>query len=126
MPGRASCSGSWASGSWRPGSERFYGELFGWTFTEEGSAGGGSYRVTGAGGDTGIGGGIRATDGTSPNYAILYAEVTDVADACRRAEAAGGRVVVPARTTPTGLTLARVIDPVGNRLGVFASPPAQG
>ncbi|MEU7924580.1 VOC family protein [Micromonospora sp. NPDC049801] len=105
--------------------ERFYGELFGWTFNEEGSADGGSYRVTGAGGDTGIGGGIRATGGTSPNYAILYAEVADVEETCRRAEAAGAQVVVPARTTPTGLTLAQLIDPVGNRLGVFAPPPRQ-
>ncbi|MFI5925100.1 VOC family protein [Micromonospora sp. NPDC051543] len=105
--------------------EHFYGDLFGWTFVEEGSADGGSYRVTGAGGETGIGGGIRALDGTSPNYAIFYAEVADVADTCRRAEAAGGRVLVPARTTPTGLTLAHLIDPAGNHLGVFTSPPAQ-
>ncbi|MDG4805455.1 VOC family protein [Micromonospora sp. WMMD1120] len=106
--------------------ERFYGDLFGWTFAEEGAADGGSYRVTGAGGDTGIGGGVRATDGSTPNYAIFYAEVTDVAETCRRAEAAGGRVLVPARTTPTGLTLAHLVDPAGNRVGVFTSPPQQG
>ncbi|MCG5439607.1 VOC family protein [Micromonospora foliorum] len=105
--------------------ERFYGELFGWTFEEEGAAGGGSYRVTGAGGDTGIGGAIRALDGTSPNYAVFYAEVPDVSEMCRRAEAAGGKVLVAARTTPSGLTLAHLLDPAGNRLGVFTSPPGQ-
>ena len=38
----------------------FYAELFGWAFTEEGTATGGSYRTTGAGQPAGIGGGIRA------------------------------------------------------------------
>ncbi|MGC4832304.1 VOC family protein [Micromonospora arida] len=102
--------------------ERFYGEMFGWTFEEQGSANGGSYRVTGAGGDNGIGGAIRTTDGTSPNYVVFYAEVDDVAETCRRAEAAGGRVLVPARTTPSGLTSAHLLDSTGNRLGVFSPP----
>ncbi|MEU7655480.1 VOC family protein [Micromonospora taraxaci] len=105
--------------------ERFYGELFGWTFEEQGSSDGGSYRVTGAGGDTGIGGAIRAIDGTSPNYAVFYAEVTDVAETCRQAEAAGGKVLVAPRTTPAGLTLAHLLDPAGNHLGLFAPPPGQ-
>ncbi|MEW2142527.1 VOC family protein [Micromonospora vinacea] len=105
--------------------ERFYGELFGWTFEEQGSTSGGSYRVTGAGGDTGIGGAIRAIDGTSPNYAVFYAEVADVEETCRQAEAAGGQVLVPARTTPSGLTLAHLLDSTGNRLGVFSPPPQQ-
>ncbi|MEU5965891.1 VOC family protein [Micromonospora parva] len=105
--------------------EKFYGELFGWTFEEQGPANGGSYRVTGAGGDTGISGAIRATDGSSPNYAMFYAEVADVEETCRRAEAAGGRVLVPARTTPSGLTSAHLLDPTGNRVGVFSPPPQQ-
>ena len=105
--------------------EKFYGELFGWTFEEQAPANSGSYRVTGAGGDTGISGAIRATDGSSPNYAVFYAEVADVAETCQRAEAAGGRVLVPARTTPSGLTSAHLIDPTGNRLGVFSPPPQQ-
>ncbi|MEV4657747.1 VOC family protein [Micromonospora sp. NPDC049301] len=104
--------------------ESFYGELFGWTFEEQGSADGGSYRVTGAGGDSGIGGAIRATGGTAPNYAVFYAEVADVDETCRRAEAAGGKVLVPPRTAPSGLTLAHLLDPAGNRVGVFTPPPA--
>ena len=104
------------------GGGAFYGELFGWTFEEQG-ANGGSYRVTGAGGDAGIGGAIRATDGTSPNYAVFYAEVADVAETCRRAEAAGGKVLVPVRTAPSGLTFAHLLDPAGNHFGVFTPPP---
>ncbi|SCL37948.1 hypothetical protein GA0070624_6045 [Micromonospora rhizosphaerae] len=111
-------------GSDRPAeAEKFYGELFGWTFEEQGGPGG-SYRVTEAGAGEGIGGAIRATDGKSPNYAIFYAEVADVAETCRRAEAAGGKVLVPLRTAPSGLTFAHLRDPSGNHLGVFTPPPA--
>ncbi|WP_433282552.1 VOC family protein [Micromonospora sp. CA-244673] len=112
-------------GSDRPAEvERFYADLFGWTFEEQGGPGA-SYRQTAAGGERGIGGAIRATDGSSPNYAIFYAEVADVADTCRRAEAAGGKVLVPPRSAPSGLTHAQLLDPSGNHLGVF-TPPAGG
>ncbi|MBY8873924.1 VOC family protein [Micromonospora sp. PLK6-60] len=100
--------------------ERFYGEMFGWSFEEQGGPAA-SYRVTAAGGEQGIGGAIRVTEGQPP-YAIFYAEVADVADACRRAEAAGGKVVSPPRTAPSGLVSAHLVDPVGNRLGVFTPP----
>ncbi|NBE83897.1 VOC family protein [Micromonospora rubida] len=104
--------------------ERFYGELFGWAFEEQGAPGR-SYRVTGGGsGDGGIGGAIRGSVGDAPNYAIFYAQVADVADACRRAEAAGGKVLVPPVTAPTGLTHAQLADPSGSRFGVFTPPPA--
>lgn len=104
--------------------ERFYADLFGWTFAEQGEANGGSYRVTTAGGEQGIGGAIRATNGDSPNYAIFYAEVADVAQTCRRAEASGGKVLVALRTAPSGLTFAHLLDPSGNHIGVFTPPPA--
>ncbi|MER7167468.1 VOC family protein [Micromonospora sp. NPDC000207] len=102
--------------------QRFYGEVFGWSFEEQGAVDGGSYLVTGAGGGTGIGGAIRASHGT-PNYAIFYAEVPDVSEVCRRAEAAGGRVLVPPQTAPTGLTFAHLLDPTGNHLGIYTPPP---
>ncbi|NES14003.1 MULTISPECIES: VOC family protein [Micromonospora] len=103
--------------------ERFYADLFGWTFEEQGGPGA-SYRQTAAGEEQGIGGAIRATNGQSPNYAIFYAEVADVAETCRRAEAAGGKVLVPLRTTPSGLTFAHLLDPSGNHIGVFTPPAA--
>ncbi|WP_229403517.1 VOC family protein [Micromonospora okii] len=102
--------------------ERFYAELFGWAFEEQGAPGR-SYRVTEGGGDRGIGGAIRASDGSTPNYAVFYAQVANVADACRRAEAAGGTVLVPPVTVPSGLTFAQLADPSGSRLGVY-TPPA--
>ncbi|KXK61932.1 glyoxalase [Micromonospora rosaria] len=102
--------------------EGFYGGLFGWSFEEQGTVDGGSYRVTGAGGPAGVGGAIRATDDGVPGYAVFYVQVPNVADACRRAESAGGRVVRPPVTAPSGLVHARLADPTGNEFGVFASP----
>ncbi|SCG48504.1 VOC family protein [Micromonospora coxensis] len=104
--------------------QRFYGELFGWTFEEQGTPER-SYRVTGAGGDQGIAGGIWATNGAAPNYAVFYAQVADVAQTCRQAEAAGGKVLVPPRSNDKGLTFAHLLDPTGNHFGVF-TPPAGG
>ncbi|ADL48144.1 MULTISPECIES: VOC family protein [Micromonospora] len=110
-------------GSDRPDeAQRFYSELFGWSFDEQGGPGL-SYRQTAAGGERGIGGAIRDTD--TGNYAIFYAEVTDVPETCRRAEATGGTVLTAPVTTPTGLVRALLRDPSGNLLGVF-TPPAEG
>ena len=107
-------------GSDRPDeAQRFYSELFGWSFDEHG----GPYRQTAAGGQRGIGGAVRDTD--AGNYAIFYAEVADVAEICRRAEATGGVVVTGPVTTPAGLVRALLRDPSGNLLGVF-TPPAGG
>ncbi|RKN50926.1 VOC family protein [Micromonospora endolithica] len=103
--------------------ERFYADVFGWSFAEEGTPEA-SYRVVPPGPDGSIQGAVRATGGVGPNYAVFYVQVPDVAQACRQAEAAGGTVLAPARTTPAGLTLTHLADPVGNRFGVFATPPA--
>ena len=68
-------------GSDRPDeAQRFYTDLFGWSFEEQG----GPYRQTTAGGEGGIGGAIRSLGGDEANYAIFYAEVADVAETCRR------------------------------------------
>ncbi|MGW3894580.1 VOC family protein [Micromonospora profundi] len=112
-------------GSDRPDeAQRFYTDLFGWSFEEQGGPGG-SYRQTTAGGGRGIGGAIRGLGGDEANYAIFYAEVADVAETCRRAESAGGTVLVAPVTTPAGLVRAWLRDPSGNRFGVF-TPPAGG
>ncbi|MET8310570.1 MULTISPECIES: VOC family protein [unclassified Micromonospora] len=102
--------------------QRFYGDLFGWSFTEEG-AGGASYRTTEGGAGEGIGGAIRGTGGQGPNYAIFYVQVNDVAGTCQRAEAAGGKVLVPVKVNDNGLTFAHLLDPAGNHVGVFTPPP---
>ncbi|NYF54423.1 VOC family protein [Micromonospora purpureochromogenes] len=102
---------------------KFYTDVFGWAFTEQGSPET-SYRVVEPGPEGSIQGAIRATGGAGPNYAVFYVQVADVADTCRRAEAAGGKVLVPLKSNDNGLTFAHLLDPAGNHFGVFAPPPA--
>ena len=102
--------------------ERFYGDVFGWTFADDPDSTM-PYRIVTTPAAGSIGGGVLGTGGAVPGYAIFYVLVADVAAACSQAEAAGGRVLVPATTNNVGLTFAHLADPAGNRFGVF-SPPA--
>ncbi|WP_433377060.1 VOC family protein [Actinoplanes sp. CA-142083] len=109
--------------------ERFYGDVFGWTFGDDtgaaAGADGSAYRMVTPPGAERPTGGIFPTGGKMPNYAIFYVLVTDPAEACRAAEAAGGKVLVAPQTTPDGLSFAHLLDPSGNHFGVF-TPPAGG
>jgi predicted enzyme related to lactoylglutathione lyase len=102
--------------------ERFYGELFGWSFTDDDS--GLPYRIVTTPAPDSIRGGVFATGGQLPNYAVFCVVVPDTDEACRRAEAAGGKVLVPTQRTEAGLAFAHLLDPAGNQFGVF-TPPGQ-
>jgi len=103
--------------------ERFYGDLFGWSFTVE-DDGGLPYRAVDTKVAGSIGGGVFPTGGKAPNYAIFYVVVDDVAETCRRAEASGGKVIVPPQTTSNGLTFANLLDPSGSHFGVYTPSAA--
>ena len=105
------------------GAERFYGDLFDWTFAADPNSGAAYRLVTPAGGGRGRQGGISATGGESPNRAAFFVVVSDVAAAAEQAERLGGKVATPPQTTPNGLTFAHLLDPAGNHFGVY-SPPA--
>lgn len=94
--------------------QRFYGEVFGWTFADDRG-----YRIVSTPAEGGLNGGIFNTEGNVPNYAIFTVLVDDTAEACRRIEAAGGKVLVPPQGDPEGLSYAHVLDPSGNHFGVF-------
>jgi predicted enzyme related to lactoylglutathione lyase len=99
------------------GAERFYHELFGWTV--EGGAGPEvPYRplVTP---DGTIGGAIFGTEGRVPNHAMICVVVDDVAKTVEAAQALGATVAFPVSTTPDGLVFADLLDPSGNRIGVY-------
>jgi uncharacterized protein len=108
--------------------ERFYGDVFGWTFTDDAastSPGDAAYRTITTTADSGLAqGGLFATGGKVPNYAVFYVLVADVAGTCRQAEAAGGKVLVAPATAPDGLTFAHLLDPSGNHIGVYTPPAA--
>jgi uncharacterized protein len=99
--------------------KRFYGDLFGWAYENDGG-----YSEVTTPGLSGPTGGIRDTGGESPNYAIFYVTVEDVAATVTKAESLGAKTVVPATTTPDGLVFAQLLDATGNHFGVF-SPPSK-
>jgi uncharacterized protein len=97
----------------------FYGDLFGWTFGDDGP-----YRMVDTGSVTGIKGGLADTQGNLPNHAIFYVEVPDVAATCVEAETLGGKVLLPPTDAEGGLVFAYLLDSVGNHIGVWTPPSA--
>ncbi len=104
------------------GAEKFYGELFGWSFTadEDSAQGGLDYRLIGYQGADGFKGGLYATDGSIPRHAVFTVAVADVAATCEQAERAGGEVVFKMVDNPNGPDFGYVRDTAGNLFGVFA------
>lgn len=96
------------------GTERFYGELFDWTFTNDPNTP--AYRLVTQKGSPAPQGGVFS--GTE-NRAAFFVVVSDVAAAVTQAEQLGGKVVNPPVTTPNGLTFAHLLDPAGNHFGVY-------
>jgi predicted enzyme related to lactoylglutathione lyase len=96
------------------GTERFYGELFAWTFSNDPHTP--AYRLVTQKGAQGPQGG---TFSGTQNRAAFFVAVDDVAAAATQAEQLGGKVVDPPRTTPNGLTFAHLLDPAGNHFGVY-------
>jgi uncharacterized protein len=108
----------------RAASERFYGEVFGWSFVDDDSTSpdGQPYRMVVTGPGEPPSGGFDGLTG-EPGYAVFMLVVPDAAAAVRRVEEAGGKLLGDLKTTPSGLTWAHVLDPEGNRFGLFTPPP---
>jgi predicted enzyme related to lactoylglutathione lyase len=105
------------------GAQRFYGELFNWTFASDPNSGD-VYRLATRSGTEQPIGGVADTRGESPNRAMIMVVVDDVAKAVEHAERLGGKVEAPPLTTPNGLSFAKLQDPSGNTFGVY-TPPAR-
>jgi len=104
--------------------ERFYGTVFGWTFAEDNGETIPYHIVTPPAPDS-VKGGIFPTGGKLPNYAVFCVVVQDVAATCVSAEAAGGKVLVPATQGGDGLWFAHLLDPSGNHFGIYSPPAGQ-
>jgi uncharacterized protein len=105
--------------------QRFYTELFGWTFAPdpEAAKSGTDYRVvTYPAGDRPVGG-ILATGGSLPDHAVFFVAVADVADTCARAEQLGAKVAFAQPKPASGPPLAYLRDRSGNLFGIFTPPP---
>ena len=88
----------------------FFTELFGWEIKPEGMAWG----ITGSG----LGGHIISLGHEPHHYVTIYIEVDDVAAALAKAEALGGKTLVPPVEIPDG-TFAWFADPEGTALGLW-------
>jgi len=97
------------------GAEQFYGDVFGWTVAHDDTP----YQFFSTGGGDGLPGGLFATKGELPDYAIFTVLVEDVEATCRKTEAAGGKVQRPPQVNPAGVRFAYLLDPAGNLFGVF-------
>ncbi|MGW4470788.1 VOC family protein [Nonomuraea sp. NPDC004354] len=102
--------------------QRFYGDLFGWTFTPDPDAPM-DYRMIHATGEEQPGGGLYGTGGEVPNHATFCVLVEDVAATCAKVESLGGKVVRKVVANPGGTSFAYLHDVSGNLFGIF-TPPA--
>lgn len=93
----------------------FYESLFGWK-TEE-VPGFDGYNLVGAD-QAGVGGAVGQGSESMPAYVTVYVQVDDVTEHLAKAEAAGGRIVMPRTVVPDMVTFGLLADPAGNVVGV--------
>ena len=102
-----------------PRLQRFYSAVFGWKVTT--NPVGYGYVPVAPSAPVTLTGGV----GTSPQkqpLVIFYVKVEDPMATLQRAEANGGRIVVPPTDVPGGVTFARLADPEGNVIGIVRRP----
>jgi len=92
--------------------QEFYTRMFDWKIQPFGPA------AMIAPEDGGVGGHITALGHEPNHYTIFYVDVEDVAAALKKAEALGGKTLVPPVDIPTG-TFAWMADPEGNTVGLW-------
>lgn len=93
----------------------FYGSLFRWNFGEPNQG----YQLV----NTGQGGLWDTSSGGGAGWAIFYVQVEDVQDAISRAVALGATVALPV-VDGGAQRFAHLIDPQGNRFGVWQPVPS--
>lgn len=94
--------------------QAFYASLFGWNVDASNPM---NYGIVSAPEGKGIGGGVAASEDGKP-LVTVYAEVADIAATLAKAEALGGRIVMPAMAVPGGPIIGQFADPDGNVIGL--------
>lgn len=107
-----------------PATREFYAQLFGWTYADTPDVGM-PYHIVTTGEGHPIGGGILDTRGEFPAYAVPCVVVEDTAATVAKVEELGGKVLVPPRDVPNGMSVAYVLDPHGNEIGLYTPPPGE-
>ena len=96
---------------------QFYADLFGWQIQPIPQM-----QYTRFQAPNGITGGFMAPGGDAANRVgemLVYVHSADIAADLARAEALGGRVLIPETPIPRTGAFAVLADPAGNRLGLF-------
>ena len=100
--------------------QRFYAALFDWQVAADPGMGGYGLVDTGAG-EGAIGGGIGPSEAPGDAGVKIYVRVPDLQAALDRAEALGGKALVPPTDLPAGYgRFAVLADPDGNAVGLWA------
>ncbi len=71
--------------------------------------------------ENGIGGGISAPQPGQPGFVTIYIEVPDTDEYLKKAEALGGKIVMPTTVIPEMVTFALFSDIDGNVVGLVKS-----
>ncbi|MGG7569435.1 VOC family protein [Streptomyces sirii] len=99
----------------------FYGQAFGWRFAFDDTAGGKRYHNVFTGNQWPSGGmydlGADGVDYLMPDFLV-----TDVPAVTAKATELGATVEFGPDSNPDGLVYSRIIDPRGNRFGLFSAP----
>ena len=104
-----------------PTLQRYYAELFGWSFQHSGGPDG--YGVIARDQNMspdgfGIGGGIGAAPDGYSGHVTFYVSVDDVEAALTKAESLGGRRMMGPEQPIEGLEIGLFLDPEGHTVGV--------
>ncbi len=99
---------------------RFYGDLFGWTFDVIPEI---DYGVAKTGDARGIMGGIGGPYPGTSSWVTFYTETPDVTASLTKAQALGGKIVMP-RTELPDVILGIFQDPEGHTLGLVEARAA--
>ena len=102
-------------------SKEFYGEVFGWKFTDV-DMGGHTYSLYDTGGG-GIGGGLWNPPEGIPRQPINYIDVEEIEPIVAAAEQRGGKVLLPMQEIPNTGWFSLLQDPAGNVLGIWKQNP---
>jgi predicted enzyme related to lactoylglutathione lyase len=94
--------------------QRFYSELFDWKIDANNPF---KYGLVDTGG--GIGGGVGPTSDGSAGATTFYVETDDVAGHLKRAEAAGGKIVMDETEVMEGTVVGLFTDPEGHQVGLL-------
>ena len=98
----------------------FYGEMFGWQFSDMDMGAHGVYSTFKP--DSGPGGGMFSMQGGAPGW-LTYVGVDDVKQATQKARSLGAQVHVDSQEIPHVGWFSVLSDPVGSNFAIFQPKP---